>query len=69
VEGDQWFALAGNVRRWASPAEFLKVVSLGRFKEMGAYVGTDAAFTICMASVHAVEGRKRSDADSVSLSS
>lgn len=58
VEGGQWFALAGQASRWQSPAEFLRVVSLGRFKEMGAAVGHDVAFTICLSAYQAIEARR-----------
>jgi hypothetical protein len=61
IEGGQWFAFAGTVVGWKSPAEFIKYLQSGDFVDAGAALGESAPLAICIAAIKAAEKRKQAD--------
>lgn len=57
IQGGKWFAMAGNVDGWGSPAEFLKFLGSAEFTEAGAAVEENAPLTICLAALAAIQKR------------
>ena len=57
IEGGKWFAMAGKHEGWSSPAEFLKFLGSADFTHAGAAVEDNAALTICLAALAAIQKR------------
>jgi hypothetical protein len=55
IENGQWFALAGEVQGFASPAEFIKYLSIGNFQDAGAAIAETAPLAISLAAIRSVE--------------
>lgn len=68
VENGEWFAMVGAENRWSGPADFIKYLQAGNFVDAGAAVGQDAALTICLAAVKALQHRQKVMAPAPDLS-
>lgn len=64
IEGGQWFALAGKMEGFTSPAEFITYLSAGNFVDAGAAVTESPSLSICMAAMKAVESKLAKETDS-----
>ncbi len=53
-----WFALVGQKKAWASPADFITYLQTADFANSGAAVGEQAPLTICLAAMKALERRQ-----------
>jgi hypothetical protein len=53
-----FFALVGPMPRWPTPAEFLKYLSNTDFTKSGAALADQAAESICLAALRALETRE-----------
>jgi hypothetical protein len=57
IENNQWFAMVGRIGGWKSPQDFISYLQEGNFVDAGAAMAENAAKSICLAALKAIEVR------------
>ena len=57
IEDGSWFAMVGPNKGWRSPQAFIECMQKGDFAKSGAAVSENAALSICIAAIKALENR------------